>query len=174
VSAPDEGEPERIAVGRITRAHGIKGEVAVLPLTQVESRFDPGSRLEAEGLDEPLTVASARPHRHGLLVEFEGVHDRTEAERLQGRYLVVPASAVPPLPEGEFWPHQLIGCEVVTDGGRSLGAITEVIHTPANDVWATDGPDGQSLIPALKDVVTDVDLEARRVTVREIPGLTAP
>ena len=174
MSAPSHAESERIAVGRITRAHGIKGEVAVLPLTQIESRFEPGSRLEAEGLERPLTVHAARRHRHGLLVEFEGVHDRTEAERLQGRYLVVPASAVPPLPEGEFWPHQLIGCEVVTEGGRSLGRISEVIHTPANDVWVADAADGQALIPALRDVVIGVDLDARRITVREIPGLTAP
>lgn len=163
-----------VAVGRITRAHGIRGEVAVLPLSQVESRFDPGSELLLEGLERTLTVAASKPHRHGLLVRFDEVSDRDEAEALHGRYLFVPASEVPPLPEGEFWPHQLLGCEIVTEGGRSLGPIREIVRTPANDVWVAEGTDGEALVPALKDVVAKVDLDARRVVVREIAGLTAP
>jgi len=162
-----------IAVGRVTHAHGIKGEVAVLPLSQVEARFEHGSRLLVEGSDRPLTVASARPHRHRLLVTFDEVSSRDEAEGLQGRYLMIAASQVPSLPEGEFWPHQLIGCRVETEEGRSLGRIREVIHTAANDVWAVEGDGGEVLVPALRDVVTSVDLEASRVVVREVPGLTS-
>lgn len=163
-----------VAVGRITRAHGIKGEVAVLLLSQIESRFEPGSRLILQGSDRTLTVAGAKPHRHGLLVRFEEIADRTEAEAVGGRYLFVASSDVPALPNDEFWPHQLVGCEIVTEGGRSLGRIKEIIKTPANDVWLAEGPDGEALVPALKDVVTTVDVGARRVTVREVPGLTAP
>ena len=165
---------ELVAVGRITRAHGIQGEVAVLPLTQIEGRFAAGSRLMVEGLDRSLTVKGARPHRQRLLVEFEGVADRTEAEALQGRYLLVRSDQVPQLPDGEFWPFQLVGCEVVTEQGRSLGRVTEVIHTPANDVWAADGPEGETLVPALKDVIKAVDLPARRIVVRDLPGLISP
>ncbi len=170
---PDPGA-ELIAVGRITRAHGVHGEVAILPLSQVEARFEPGSRLIVEGLDRTVTVAAARPHRQRLLVRLEGVNDRDQAERLAGRYLLIAASEAAPLPEGEFWPHQLIGNEIVTETGRSLGRINEVIHTPANDVWAAEGPDGEVLVPALKDVVRTVDLGAGRVVVREVPGLTSP
>jgi 16S rRNA processing protein RimM len=163
-----------VAVGRITRAHGVKGEVAVLPLSMVESRFEEGSRVYAGEGGRPLTVASSRPHRGRMLVFFEGVADRNEAEALQGQYLFVPASWAPPLPEGEYWAFQLVGCQVVTEGGRSLGAVREVIHTQANDVWVAQGEGEETLIPALKDVVASVDLEARRIVVREIPGLTAP
>jgi len=110
-----------------------------------------------------------------MLVFFEGIKDRDAAEALQGTYLFVPASAVPPLPEGEFWPHELIGCEVIIDGGKTLGRLREVIHTPANDVWSVQGDDGMEvLVPALKDVVRDVDVETRRIVVREVPGLTVP
>src|SRR6266540_7229648 len=90
---------ELIAVGRVTRAHGIHGEVAVLPLSQVESRFEPGSRLVVEGLERRVTVRSSRPHRQRLLITFEEVGDRTEAETLHGRYLLVPTSDVPAPPE---------------------------------------------------------------------------
>ena len=165
-----------VAVGRITRAHGVRGEVSVLPLSDVEERFAPPSRLfVGESQDRPLTVAASRPNRDRLLVRFEEVPDRTGAEALTGAYLFVPAASSPPLPEGEFWPHQLIGSEVLTDSGRSLGELREVVHTNANDVWVARGADGaESLVPALRDVIVSVDTDARRVVVREIPGLTAP
>ncbi len=170
-----EQSPDWIAVGRITRAHGIKGEVVVQPLSEVEARFAAGSRLFLrEGDRDPVTVAEARSHRGRLLVTFEGVRDRDMAEAMAGSFLFVPSSSAPSLPEGEYWTHELIGCDVLTDEGRTLGAIREVIHTPANDVWVTQGEEGEMLIPALKDVVKDVDLPARRVVVREVSGLTAP
>ena len=162
-------------MGRITRAHGVKGEVVVQPLSEVASRFDSGSRLFLqEDEPDPLTVAGARAHRGRLLVTFEGVGDREKAERLAGSFLFVPSESAPQLPEGEFWTHQLVGCDVVTDRGRALGAIREIIHTSANDVWVTQSNEGETLIPALKDIVKHVDLSVRRVIVREVSGLTAP
>lgn len=167
--------PDWIAVGRIARAHGVKGEVAVVPLSEVASRFEPGSVVYLDESDRrPLEVRSVRPHRDRLLVEFEGVPDRTQAEALGGRYVFVPASSAPELPEGEFWAHQLVGAEVRTEAGRPLGTIREVIHTQANDVWVAEGEQGEVLVPALKDVVASVDVEAGSVVVREVPGLTAP
>jgi 16S rRNA processing protein RimM len=166
--------PRWVAVGRVTRAHGVKGEVAVLPLSEVEARFAPGSRVfVGEGEDRPLTVRRARPHRGRLLVFFEEVRSRTVAEELRGQYLFVPAEWAPALPEGTFWAHELVGCEVTTEAGRSLGRIREVIHTPANDVWVAEGERGEVLVPAIRDVVASVDVAARRVVVREVPGLTA-
>jgi 16S rRNA processing protein RimM len=160
-------------VGRIARAHGVKGEVSVLPLSEVVSRYEPGSRLFAgEQGDRPLTVESTRRHRARLIVAFEEVTDRTQAEGLGGAYLFVPAGSVPALPEGSFWPHELLGCDVVTEEGRALGTIQEVIHGPANDLWAAEGAAGEVLVPALKDVVRRVDLAGRRIVVREVPGLT--
>jgi 16S rRNA processing protein RimM len=167
--------PQWIAVGRVTRTHGVKGEVAVLPLSEVASRFEAGSMVFLdEREDRPLTVATSRPHQRRLLVAFHGVGDRTSAETLRGRYLFVPASSAPELPEGEYWAHELVGCEVLTEDGRRLGRIREIMHTQANDVWATEGEDGEVLIPALKDVVREVDVAGRRVVVREVPGLTTP
>lgn len=166
--------PQLVAVGRITGAHGVKGEVRVLPLSQVLSRFEPGSTLLAgEDQQRVLVVSGARPHRSRLLVSFEGVADRDQAQALRGTYLFVPASDSPELPDGEYWPHDLVGCEVVTDQGTPLGILREVIHTPANDVWTVHGGQEELLVPALKDVVIDVDLGHRKVVVRQIPGLTA-
>jgi 16S rRNA processing protein RimM len=167
------GEPT-VVVGRITRAHGVKGEVAVMVLTEVGERFEPGAVVYLED-GRALTVSEARPHRGRMLVSFEGVRDRDAADRLVQRVLVVPESDSPPLPEGSYWDHQLIGCDVVTESGRSLGELRDVIHTPANDVWSAIGGEGtETLVPAIADVVASVDVEAKRVVVREVPGLTAP
>jgi 16S rRNA processing protein RimM len=169
-------EPPRfIAVGRITHAHGVKGEVSVLPLSQVEGRFQPGARLFlSESQERSVTVNASRPHHQRLLVSFRDVADRSRAEELRGEYLFVPASESPPLPEGEFWAHELIGCRAVTGSGRELGEVTEVVHTQANDVWVVVGEEGEVLIPALASVVESVDVTGRLIVVREIAGLTAP
>ena len=161
-----------VAVGRIAKAHGVRGEVTVVVLSEVESRFHPGSVVWLEE-GRSLTVEASRPYRDRLLVTFREVRDRTQAEALQTALLVVPESSSPELPEGSWWDHRIEGCSVATDTGRELGTVREVIHTGANDVWSTlDDAGVETLIPVLKDVVVSVDVEARMVVVREIPGLT--
>ena len=159
--------PELLAVGRISSAHGVRGEVSVHKLTEVEERFAKGSILQLED-GRRLTVDTIRSHQRGLLVKFEQVADRTQAEALRGQVLLVPSDATPQPPDGAFWVHQVVGLEVVTEEGRSLGTIVEVQANPANDLWVTESG---TLLPAIRDLVVRVDLEAGRVTVREMPGL---
>lgn len=161
-----------VAVGRVSRAHGVQGEVAVLVLSEVEGRFAPGATLWLEN-GRKLTVQSSKPHRGGLLVRFREVRDREQAEGLQRALLVVPESSSPSLPEGSWWDHQIEGCAVETDRGRPLGTVREVIHTAANDVWSVvDGGGRETLVPVLIDVLVSVDVGAKRIVVREIAGLT--
>jgi 16S rRNA processing protein RimM len=161
-----------VAVGRVSRAHGIQGEVAVLVLSEVEDRFAPGATLWLED-GRTLTVESSRPHRGRLLVRFREVRDREQAEGIQRALLVVPESSSPSLPEGSWWDHQIEGCAVETDRGRALGTVREVIHTAANDVWSVvDGGGRETLVPVLNDVLVSVDTGAKRIVVREIEGLT--
>jgi 16S rRNA processing protein RimM len=162
-----------VAVGRVTRAHGIHGEVAVLVLSEVAERFADGSTLWLED-GRPLTIASSRRHGDRLLIRFREVRDREQATALQRALLVVPESTSPALPEGTWWDHQIEGCSVETERGRPLGTVREVIHTQANDVWSAVDEEGtETLIPALSDVLVSVDVEAKRVVVREVPGLTS-
>ncbi|HJU57752.1 MAG TPA: ribosome maturation factor RimM [Actinomycetota bacterium] len=166
-------EEPTVAVGRVARAHGVQGEVAVLVLSEVEDRFAPGARLWLED-GRPLTVESSRPHRGRLLVRFREVRDREQAEGLQRALLLVPESSSPALPEGSWWDHQIEGCAVETDRGRGLGRVREVIHTAANDVWSVVSEDGvETLVPVLNDVLASVDVAAKRIVVREIEGLTS-
>jgi 16S rRNA processing protein RimM len=161
-----------VAVGRIARAHGVRGEVGVLVLSEVPERFADGAVVWLED-GRTLTVESSRRHRDRLIVRFREVGDRDAADGLRGAILVVPESSSPPLPEGSWWDHQLEGCEVLTDTGRALGQVNDVIHTAANDVWSVvDEAGTETLIPVLTDVLVDVDVDAKRIVVHEIPGLT--
>ena len=161
------------AVGKITKAHGLRGEVVVLVYPDNPERFAPGSSVFLEDGQE-LTIRAVHANGGRLLISFDGIGERTAAERVRGATLFVPISMLPALPDGEYWPHQLIGCEVVTESGQRLGAISDVIANPANDLWAAVDAQGvETLIPAIREFVVEVDLEHRRVLVRDIPGLTA-
>jgi 16S rRNA processing protein RimM len=163
-----------VAVGRITRAHGVQGEVAVLVISEVPERFRAGATLWTED-GRAFTVSASRSHGDRLLVRFEGVGDRDQADALRGTLLVVPESASPVLPEGTWWDHQIVGCSVETGTGRALGTVRDVIHTAANDVWSVfDDAETETLIPVIEDVIVEVDVAAKRIVVREVPGLTAP
>jgi len=167
-------EEPTVVVGKVTRAHGVRGEVAVLVLSEVPDRFADGARLWMDD-GRALTISSTRPDRGRMLVTFREVRDREAARELGGRFLVVPESWLPDLPDGQWWPHQIEGCEVVTETGRVLGKLAEVVSNPANDLWVAVDTDGtETLVPALRGVIADVDLDARRVVVRDVPGLTAP
>ena len=125
-----------VVVGKVTKAHGLHGEVVVLVFSDNPERFDPGSVMFFEDGRE-MHVRASRPNGGRMLVAFEGVEDRNAAEVLRGLTLVVPRSSLPDLPPGEYWPHQLEGCVVVTESGRTLGAITDVVANPAQDLWVT-------------------------------------
>lgn len=164
MSPPAGGE--LLAVGRISKAHGIRGEVKVEALSEVGERFAPGSVLALED-GRTLTVAASRPHQRRVLVKFEEVPDRTAAERLRGELLLVEATETPTLPPDSWWSHELVGCEVVTEEGRALGPVTEVLHHAEQDVWVTE----RAMVPAVRDLVLEVDTGARRIVIRDLPGL---
>ncbi|MEX2276023.1 MAG: ribosome maturation factor RimM [Actinomycetota bacterium] len=167
-------EEPTVVVGEITKVHGLTGEVLVKVYSEVPERFAPGATVYLQDGPE-LTVAATRNDRGRLLVTFREIADRSAAERVRGRALLIPESWLPELAEGRWWPHELVGCNVVTEGGRSLGAVADVVENPANDLWVAVDDDGtETLVPALRDVVVEVDVAGRRIVVRDIPGLTVP
>lgn len=166
-----------VTVGRIVAAHGTGGEVRVVPLTDFPQRFRPGARLTLALAQErrPVVIEGARPHRGGLLLlRLVGVTTRNEAQALRGATLEVDRSQRWPLPPDHYYAGDLVGLRVVTDTGESLGPVTEVIRTPANDVYRVQGPAGEILLPALKAVVCSIDLDAGRMVVRPPAGLMDP
>lgn len=158
---PDEGF---VAVGRVLAPFGLKGELKVQPLTDNPARFRPNAKLWAG--QQPVSVATSREALGYVYLTLKGFHDRTSVEKFRHAMLQVPESALPPLPEGEYYRFQLLGLTVVHRDGRVLGTLDEIIQTGANDVYRVRAPDGgEVLIPALTDVIVSVDLDARRMVV---------
>ena len=157
-------------MGRVTGPWGIRGHLKVQPHTESAERFAAGSRLHLDGT--PATVVSSRPHRVGYVIRLDTVQDRTTAESLHGALLTVHEDDLAELPEGVFYHFQLIDMDVVSEEGERLGRIAEILETPGNDVYLVRKSDSRDLLlPAIRDVVLDVDVESARVTVRLLPGL---
>jgi 16S rRNA processing protein RimM len=165
----------RLVVGRIGRAHGVSGEVAVAVRTDdPDTRFAPGSELATEPPGRgPLGVAGMRWHSGRLLIAFVGVDDRTAAEALRGVELVVDTEDLPALDDpDEYYDHQLVGLTATRPDGTALGRVSDVIHGPAGALLAVRGESGsETLIPFVAAIVPSVDLVAGRLTVDPPEGL---
>jgi 16S rRNA processing protein RimM len=173
ISKTEVDEPT-VVVGVVTGVHGLRGDVSIQNRSDNPDRWTPGGTVLRED-GATLTIEMSRRQGRRLIVKFAGVGDRTAAEGLRGAVLVVPESWLPDLPEGEWWAYQLEGCEVRTASGRVLGIVKEVIPNPANDLWvAVDDEGNETLIPALADLLLDIDVNARTIVVGDVPGLTAP
>lgn len=122
-----------LEVGRITKAHGLKGEVVVYLSTDRDERVAVGSQLSTDHAE--LEVLSSRPHQDRWIVAFRGVADRNSAEALRGMVL----RAEPLEDEGTLWVHELIGAEVVDITGRSYGPVMSVEANPASDLLVLEG-----------------------------------
>jgi 16S rRNA processing protein RimM len=127
-------DPVRLEVGRVGRAHGLRGEVHVVAVTNRSERFAPGSRLFVGGRE--LEVQSSRPSGSGWVVQFAGVHDRDAAEALRGLNVLGDASG--DAPEGELWVHEVIGAEVRDRNGARIGLVDAVQANPAHDLLVLD------------------------------------
>ena len=167
------GEPP-VLVGIIARAHGLGGEVVVDPYSDAPERFAPGSTLTAafpSGKTERLVVATVRPFQERLLVRFEGVESRTDAESLHGVDLTIARGEVRKLPEGRHYRFELIGLAVRSRDGETLGEVADVFATGGNDVYVIRGPRGEILLPAIEGVIVEIDTAGKTMTVAPPPGL---
>lgn len=160
-----------VAIGRILAPHGVRGEIRVEIMTDFPERFAPGSQLLIEGESGRCTIVSARPHKGALLVLLDGYQDRTQIERLRGRHLLLPRGEAADLPEGEYYADELEGMTVVTTDARVLGRLVEVLWTGANEVYVVQGDYGEILLPAIAEVVQEVDVARQQMIVQLLPGL---
>lgn len=161
-----------VVVGRIGRAHGIRGDVSIEVRTdEPENRFIVGGELITDS-GRRLRIRDVKWHSGRLLLAFDGVQDRTEVEQLRGMLLQVERdeAETPEDPE-EFYDSALIGCRVVGEDGVDLGTVREVAHLPAHDLLVIDREGSEVLIPFVRDFVPEVDIAARRIVVTPPEGL---
>jgi 16S rRNA processing protein RimM len=157
---------DRLAVAQVMGVRGLGGELRVMPLTDAPERLAVGASVLVEGEDAPRRISSAGSARQGAILSLTGIDDRDAASALIGRHLLAP-DPPPDLPPGSYWWHQLEGLEVVDEAGRPLGRLEEVFRAGPNEVYRVVGDGGELLVPALHAVVTSIDLDAGRMTIRD-------
>ena len=178
MSAGSDG-PEWLVVGQVSKPHGNKGELLVWPLTDSpEAVFAEGRELllgDTEGGtgEDPatLTIQARRPYKRGWLLTVDGIEDRNAAVEIAGRYLLIPTEQAEPRAEGELFYHELLGSEVVTVDGSTVGRVREVYDTEPAHLLEVKGEGKVHLIPFTSQVVKDVDTGARRIVIDPPDGL---
>lgn len=168
----EAAEPHYLVIGQVRGAWGMRGQVKVEVMTDFPNRFADLTRVYIGTPPEPVQIEHWRPHNRHVVLKLAGYDDRTAAETLQGQLLQIPTEEAMPLGEDEYYVHQIEGLEVLTTGGEYLGKVTEVLFTGSNDVYVVTNEAGrEALIPAIADVVQEIDLDAGRLVVELIPGL---
>ena len=169
--SPEGSGPAFLAVARVRRPFGVKGELLLQVLTDFPRQLFQAERLYLGEAHRLHTVASLRRHGQDMLLQLEEVTDRDQAEALRGEVLFTRTDDLPPLPPGVYYLHQIEGLEVLTEQGENLGRVKEILKTGANDVYVVQGEKGEILLPAIPQVIREVRLEEGRIVVRLLEGL---
>lgn len=168
--SPVEGPDNFYLVGKILSAHGVRGDVTVQVWTDRPDRFDVGCYLwllSDEG-NSRLTVRNVRKGPRGLIIRFESIDTRDQAEQLAGIILAISAIDRGEPEEDAHYVSDLLDCMVVTDDGDNLGRIVDVMSQPHHDLYVVEGPYGEILVPVVREFIQDIDIEQRRVVVRQL------
>jgi 16S rRNA processing protein RimM len=170
---PKQIETEWAAIGKVVALFGIRGELKVLLLTDIPNRFAGLGAVHAGPDHTRHLIQSVRPYKGEMIVlKLEGIDDADTAESLRDQNLAIPVSELAQLPPDSYYQHDILGLMVITLDGQKLGSIVDIIVTGSNDVYVIKVPDGsQVLIPAIKDVIKQVDLIRRTMYIDPLPGL---
>jgi 16S rRNA processing protein RimM len=158
-------------VGEIKRPHGVRGEVRMSIITAYPERLPAFETLYVGPRYTPHRVETMRRHSEAMLIRFVGVSDREGADAFRDQLVYIRLADAVPLEDGEFYLFQLYGITVITDEGETLGTLTDVLETGANDVYVIAGPRGEVLLPVIPEVIKQVDIVGRVMTVHLIEGL---
>ena len=167
---PRDNVMEKILIGKIVSAVGLKGEVKVYNYSDRPDIYEDTPSIYVD--DVLMPVRSVRTQKNMIVLRLEGIDDRNAAERARGSLLYVTEDDLPELPEGEYYVRDLIGMEAVTEDGGHLGKVTDVIQNTAQDIFEVETEESkQVLIPNVPAFVLDIDADSRRVTFRLIEGM---
>ena len=170
--SPSKSGPAFLAVGKVRRPHGVAGDVLVEVYTDFPERLQTEAIVYAGETHIPLTIRRQRNHNDGILLAFEGFTTPEQVGRFRNQILYIVEADAMELPDGEFYYHELLGLFVFNETGESLGKVTEIMQTGANDVYVvTDDAGTEILLPAIAEVILDVDLDSKIIKVHLLPGL---
>lgn len=164
---------EKILIGQIVRPHGIRGEVKMVSkMTWPEAFQLKGDLfLEGNGLDTVVSIEGGRWSSDHAILRLKGFTTRNEAEALRSCLVLADADQLPELPVEDFYETELIGLQVRTVSGKTVGSLKEVLHMPAQDIFEVLTPSGSVLIPAVDSFIKKIDLDNREMIIEPIEGL---
>jgi 16S rRNA processing protein RimM len=163
----DESAPARLTIGRIVAPHGVRGEFRMYIYTHFPERIPEISRIYLGDESTPRSLTRARLQGNVAILRIEGIGNREAADALRNVLVKIDRSDAAPLDENEHFHFELIGLTAVDESGVELGSVVEIIETGANDVYVIKDSEGaELLIPALLDVVPEIDLESGKMVVR--------
>jgi 16S rRNA processing protein RimM len=172
--APAAANEDWVTIGRIVALFGVRGEVKVLPETDIPNRFSQLGEVYAGPERQRLRITKASPYRESMvLLRLAGIDSANAAEALIGQALTIPLAQLPALPADQYYIHDLIGLRVESSAGQKLGVITDILATGANDVYVVreTGSGRDVLVPAVKEMVKRVDIAAGIIVIDPLPGL---
>ena len=154
-----------LRVGKIVNTHGLKGEVKVIALTDDPKRYNDLDFVLIDGVERKIQGCKFQKDR--VIVKIEGIDSIEEAEKYKNKYMEIPREYAVPLEEDTYYIADIIGCNVFDTNGKDLGEVYDVIQTKNNDVYWIRKPK-ELLIPVLLDIVTDIDVENRKITIKPV------
>ena len=162
--------PQMVVVGRVLGTHGIIGQIRVQVHSDVPHRFAAGEVLYLE--EKPLRIASSGSFRSGqVLIHFQDIDSLSAARSLVGEWLTAPEVEAPGLAEGDYFHYQIIGLRTTTEDGEELGQVREIISTGSNDVYLVSDGNTEILIPAIAEVIREINLDEGVMVIRLMEGL---
>jgi 16S rRNA processing protein RimM len=160
-----------VLIGVVAGAHGVRGEMKVDLQTDFPERFKRLTTVYTGPDHQPLQIAAVRKLGDRVALRVDAVTDRDAAQAMRGAELFIPIGEIMPLPAHTYYRDQIIGLRVETTSGEPLGTITDILITGSNDVYVAKDEQREVLIPALKDIVREVDLEGGRMVIEPVDGL---
>ena len=163
-----------ITIGRVSRLHGIKGNLRIHYYNETRSDFLSYRKVYLEDRDGHLQayeVKEAKIHNKFISARLKGCEGVADAEKLIGASVLVKRENLPPLEEGEYYWFEIIGMDVVTEEGRALGRVEAILPTGSNDVYLVQGRGREWLIPATEEVIVRLDREKGQMVIHPIEGL---
>ena len=163
-----------LEIGQIVNTFGIKGMVKVKPFTDDIRRFDELKTVyvEKNSTQTEYEIEEVKYHKDMVLIKFKGIDKVEQAEMLRNSYLTVSRDSVEKLEEGRYYIVDLLGLEVYTDEQVLLGTLEDIFNTGSNDIYVVKDKQGkQILLPAIQDVIKQIDIKNKKIIVHLLPGL---
>lgn len=162
-----------VRIAKLGEPFGIKGGIKIWPFFDLIDTLKKGQKIYLSWGDtllvrRELSLENIREHNKGYVIYFSEIETREDAEKIRGNWLLMEEEDLPKLPEGQYYTYQIMGLSVYEESGEYLGKVKEILETGSNDVYIVEGEEEDIYIPAIKDVIVEINLEEGKIIIRKM------